>query len=577
MREGSVRLRQLRNAAGTIFLASLASSPVVGAASLVAAVDHNGDGLVYPVPIANYNAPADQTSADRPFLFWLNDDQDDLELYESWPHESPDNADNHPGSLRDLEDLTRLVVAYPDWSTLDPESTELHLRWVAREGPPPVIRLWRSGIERCSRSYLEETEMGLKQLQAPYAGALGVVDGESLRLPLSLWSEEERSREWLCLLFEGAGEGRGALQVELHDGVTVRDVSPPVHMEIRPLKSFYERVAVHWPQELKPPWTYFTRPPIPALKAVPEPMGVEFRPPWYETDDVIVWVHGWIPQDPDNYRRTLVFSFETMWKRLWHQGFRGRVIHFRWPTVKKLQMFGLHISEYRAYKSAPALLDFVETLPTGRKVHVTTHSLGGVLLMEAIKLGLEVEQALFQVSAVAAESFDPDESLVIDEMADLSMPRDASAMGHAGYVTESRTPIYSAYNPADATWLGWNAAQRATKPLTGLGSRYAFEEDEGSGGTFTLRRPLGDNRRVDDPHEAMALAVPARSQALGGEGRVAGVVEETFNLHHPPFEFESDHVAMWRWNPQKVLPYSNLILDVFNIPYNDAGLSGSMQ
>ncbi|CAI8436505.1 MAG: Uncharacterised protein [Halieaceae bacterium] len=75
----------------------------------------------------------------------------------------------------------------------------------------------------------------------------------------------------------------------------------------------------------------------------------------------------------------------------------------------------------------------------------------------------------------------------------------------------------------------------------------------------------------------MASAVPSTSQALGGEGRVRGVVAESFNLHEPPYRFDTDHVAMWRWNPQKVLPYSNLILDVFDIPYNDAGLAGHMQ
>ncbi len=545
------------------------------ARALVAAVDHNGDGLVYPEAIEGYHAPADRTRPDQPFVFWLNDDQDDLELYESWPHDQPDNTDNRPGSLRDLEDLTRLVLSHGDWSSLDPATTRLQLHWES-DGAAPAIRIWRSGIPRCSRSYLEETAVGQTQLAPPYVEALGVVGEAKLAIPLSAWTEEERSREWLCLLFEGVGEGRGVLQVTLESEGHILDMAPPVHMELRPVKTFYERVAVHWPEELKPPWTYLTRPPVPELRAAAEPMGQPFQRPWYETDDLIVWVHGWIPQDPDNYRRTLVFSFETMFKRLWHQGFRGRVVHFRWPTVKKMQMFGLHISEYRAYKSAPALLHYVAGLPEDKRVHVTTHSLGGVLLMEALKLGLVAEQALFQVSAVAAESFDPDDSLIVPEMADLDIPRDARAMGHAGYVMRTRTPVYSAYNPADVTWLGWNAAQRVTKPLAAFGSRYTYESREAGDGVLKLRR-IGRERTLEDPHEAMALAVPARSQALGGEGRVAGVVEETFNLHHEPFEFGADHVAMWRWNPQKVLPYSNLILDVFNIPYNDAGLSGSLQ
>ncbi len=544
--------------------------------ALTAAVDQNGDGLVYPSAIPGYAAPADRTSPAQPFLFWLNDDQDDLELYESWPHDVPDNSDDHPGSLRDLEDLTRIVIEQENWAALDPATVSLQLRW--REGgQAPVIRVWRSGIPRCSRSYLEETAVGQRQIDAPYRQALGVVGTQGLTLPLGRWTAEERQRQWLCLLFEGVSEGRGTLDVSLvRDGQTL-ETSPPLHIELRPVKSFYDRVGVSWPEDLRPPWTYIGTPPSPELHAEPEPMGIPFQRPWYETDDIIVWVHGWIPQDPENYQRTLVFSFETMWKRLWHQGFRGRVIHFRWPTVKKHQMFGLYISEYRGYKSAPALLDFVETLPADKRIHITTHSLGGVLLMEAIKLGLDVEEALFQVSAVPAESFDSNESLIIPELKDLDMPRDANSMGHAGYISETRTPIYSAYNPADVTWLGWNAAQKIAKPLTGFDRRYAYVPNNSSGKPYELRRWWIQSRPVDDQHEAMAIAVPARSQALGGEGRVGGVVEAAYNLHQPPFEFQADHVAMWRWNPQKVLPYSNLILDVFNIPYNDAGQSGSEQ
>ncbi len=542
------------------------------AVALVAAVDQNGDGLVYPSAIAGYHAPVDRTSSDRPFLFWLNDDQDDLELYESWPHTAPDNADDHPGSLRDLEDITRIVIEHDDWQSLDPAVTQLRLAWEAGDDTP-VIRLWRSGIPRCSRSYLEETVIGQRQLASPYRESVGVVAQQALTLPLSLWTAAERERQWLCLLFEGVQAGVATLQVSLLINEEVVETSPPIHLVLRPVKSFYERVAVHWPEEYKAPWGYFRNPPVPELHAQPEAMGVPFERPWYETSDVIVWVHGWIPQDPENYRRTLVFSFETMWKRLWHQGFRGRVIHFRWPTVKKLEMFGLHVSEYRAYKSASALNEYIHQLPDELSVHVTTHSLGGVLLMEAIKQGLTAEQALFQVSAVAAESFDSDDSLVIPGVSE--SPR--SALGHTGYLTETKTPIYTAYNPADITWMGWNAAQRVTKPLAGVTSRYVWVPEDESGSGVRLNRWWLHSRPVDDPHEAMAGAIPARSQALGAEGRVSGVVEAAYNLHHPPFGFQSDHVAMWRWNPQKVLPYSNLILDVFNIPYNDAGLSGSDQ
>jgi hypothetical protein len=532
---------------------------------------------VLPVHRQGWHAPPDRTSAEQPFLFWLNDDQDDLELYESWPHTAPDNGNATIDSLRDLEDVTRLQLEYEQLSTLDPARVRLRISW-KENGGIPTLRLWRHARPQynCTRNYLEETATGMAQLEEPYVNAIGVVGSGGLELPLSLWTDEERSNTNLCLLFEGVAPGAGELRFAFLDGDKTITASQPLHLEIRPMKTFYQRVGVAWPDELDNPWAYVSRPPVPELQAQPESMGEPFQRPWYETDDWIVWIHGWIPQDPDNFRRTMVFSFETIWKRLWHQGFRGRIIHFRWPTVKRHELFGLHTSEYRAYKSAPALLDFVETLPADKNVHVTTHSLGGVLLMEALKLGLAVDEALFQVSAVPAESFDRSESLVRPDMAGLDIPRDAQSMGHAGYLEKSDTPIYSFYNPADITWMGWNAAQKVTKPMASWSRRYVYTSQENTNNA-KLNYWWLFSRPVDDHHEAMANVVPARSHALGGEGRVTGLVAETVNLHHPPFEFGSDHVAMWRWNPQKVLPYFNYILDVFNIPYNDAGLSGSGQ
>ena len=548
-----------------------------GCWALVGTVDVNGDGMLIATAPDNHFAPVDKTTAERPFLFWLNADQDDLEFYESWPIDRPDFNDDEPGSLRDLEDLARLMISSgEDLLNLDAELS-LVVHWVDSEGAG-AIRLWQSADSRCSRRYLEETSAGQAQLTFPYSQTLGVVSASNgpIEIPLDLWSVEQRQVGQLCLLFEGVSQGSGSIRLALKNAEGEDIVAAPVHLSLRPVKSFYQRVAVTWPEDIKAPWTYWEQPPKPVLGWLPEEMGEPFTRPWYETTDTIVWVHGWIPQDGENYQRTMVFSFETMWKRLWHQGFRGRVVHFRWPTVKRHEALGLHISEYRAFKSAPQLKSFVDFLPPENRVNVTTHSLGGVLLMEALKLGLDVNAALFQVSAVAAEAFDQSEALVIPNMANI-LPRDAEHMTHAGYLSDTKTPIYNAYNPADFTWFGWNAAQRFEKRIAGFGRRYGHNSAAPEGEHLQLYRYGFKQRAVLDPHEGLASAVPATSQALGGEGRVQGVVAESFNLHEPPFRFETDHVAMWRWNPQKVLPYSNLILDVFDIPYNDAGLAGHLQ
>jgi len=545
--------------------------------ALAGTVDVNGDGLLIFSPSESHFVPIDKTTEDRPFIFWLNADQDDLELYESWPIDRPDLADDKPGSLRDLEDFARLIISSEDDSEGFRSNARLVIHWIPGEGQG-AIRLWQSADVTCSRRYLEESAVGQRQLTLPFSKSLGVVSAVQgpVEIPLDRWSAAERESGQLCLLFEGVSSGAGSLQIELKTSGGKRLAAQPIHLSLRPLKTLYERVAVDWPQDVKAPWTYWAQPPEPTLQWRTEDMGEPFEKPWYETTDTIVWIHGWIPQDEENYRRTMVFSFETMWKRLWHQGFRGRLIHFRWPTVKRHQALGLHISEYRAFKTAPQLLDFVNSLPQNNRVNVTTHSLGGVLLMEALKLGLDVNAALFQVSAVPAESFDQSDELVIANMANV-LPRDDAHMTHAGYLSETSTPVYNAYNPADFTWFGWNAAQRFEKRIAGFGRRYGHNAEAPEGEHLQLYRFGFKQRTVLDRHEAMANAVPAASQALGGEGRVQGVVVESFNLHEPPYSFDVDHVAMWRWNPHKVLPYSNLILDIFDIPYNDAGLSGHVQ
>ena len=556
---------------------SLAVVSGAGCWALAGTVDVNGDGLLISEAPENHFAPVDQTTAERPFLFWLNADQDDLDFYESWPIVRPDFADDKPGSLRDMEDIARLMISSSAGAQDLATDSKLVVHWVDSEGGG-AIRLWQSADPNCSRRYLEETSAGQMQLSAPFSKSLGVTSAADgpVEIPLDLWSAEQRQAGQICLLFEGVSQGTGSIRLALKSAGGEAIVAQPVHLSLRPVKSFYERVAVAWPDDIEAPWTYWEQPPEPDLQWQPEEMGEPFIRPWYETTDTIVWVHGWIPQDDENYRRTMVFSFETMWKRLWHQGFRGRVIHFRWPTIKRHEALGLHISEYRAFKSAPQLLSFVDSLPQKNRIHVTTHSLGGVLLMEALKLGLDVNAALFQVSAVPAESFDRSEALVIPNMANI-LPRDAAHMTHAGYLSETSTSIYNAYNPADFTWFGWNAAQRFEKRIAGFGRRYGHNSRAREGEHLQLYRFGFKQRAVLDPHEGMASAVPATSQALGGEGRVQGVVAESFNLHEPPYRFDTDHVAMWRWNPQKVLPYSNLILDIFDIPYNDAGLAGHMQ
>lgn len=537
------------------------------APAISAAADINGDGIIQLDDSGP--APSDISTPATPFVFWLNDDQDDLNLYESWPHDNPDASNEKIGSLRDLEDLARLHIRVNGASPGD--NLWLKLSWAVNSAAAPAIRVWQAQDPNGSRAYLLDEKAGIEQLSHAHAhSALGVVrQQQALFMQLHAF-DLQGSETLLPLLFEAIEAGSGRLRVELIARQQVL-AQTYVDMELRPVKTFYDRVAVPWPDEITFPYKYKGQPPQAKLTWEPESFGYSFQKPWYEDDNIVVWVHGWIPNDDENYRRTLVFSFETMFKRLWHQGYRGRVIHFHWPTRKVQGAFGLLTSEYLALKSAEPLYRFAQTLPKNKRLHITCHSLGGVILAEALRLGLDFDNAIFQVSAVPAESFDSSATLLVPELVNTPTPRDNDRWGWADYIGSSNTRVYNFFNPHDITWVGWNLAQKEAKPYWKYNRTYKYFPDEANGEHFRLKYWWFFSRPVKDRHEAMAYALNSKTQALGAEARVHGLVHQNFDLAKEPFEFGNDHVAAWRWNPQLVMPYFNLMLDVFNIPYN--GLS----
>ena len=129
---------------------SLALVSGTGCWALVGTVDVNGDGLLISSAPESHFAPVDQTRAERPFLFWLNADQDDLDFYESWPIDRPDFVDDEPGSLRDMQDLARLMIPSSAGAQELAADSKLVVRWVDIEASG-AIRFWQSADTNCSR------------------------------------------------------------------------------------------------------------------------------------------------------------------------------------------------------------------------------------------------------------------------------------------------------------------------------------------------------------------------------------------------------------------------------------------
>jgi len=558
-----------RSAFLTVTLAATTLPALSAVAAVRIGVDWNGDGLIQTR--AGSRIPLDAPTESEPFTFWINHDQDDIDTGgETWPIARSDASTPREDSLRDLEDFTRLQIEVDDLEAL-PQDAVLELAW--QNGAGGAINLFRSADPDCSRSYLLDKTAGGAQLLQPALTTTQDLQAHSFRISLADLGTPDLDGGGYCFIFDVSTAGRDSLVASiLVDGEPVT-VSEPVAMDLRHVKTFYQRTTMTWPEDVKPPWEYTTeQPPVPELRWRVDPQGYDFEAGWYETDDVVVWIYGWLKSGEGLYEMATTQAGETVFKRLWHRGFRGRLIFFHWPTVKPSLAYGLLESEYRAYKSAPALLDFMSTLPKGKRVHVTAHSLGCVLLTEALKEGLEVEEALLQVGAIPAGAYDTRPVLILPDMADVITPVTPEEGGYMGYVDNTKTPAYSMYNFADVTFFGWNIAQKQLKPTSKKGGyRYAWDSKAPPGERARLYYRTGmfssDYRLVTDHHEIMAFIAKSKTHALGAETRVKGHIRRVFDLARTPFQFHTGHVVGWTRSAHETTQFYNLLLDIWNIRY----------
>lgn len=551
----------------TLFPLLFAFHPTV--ADIRIGVDWNGDGLIQTQP--GTRIPVDAPTPDQPFVFWLNHDQDDVETGgETWPIARADSSTDVKDSSRDLEDFSRLRIEIDDLTDY-PEDALLELAW--QEGTGGTLNLFRATDPSCSRSYLLDLETGVAQLAEDVVASAGHLTSQSFRIRLENLGEPDLDGTGFCFLFDVSTAGRDSLVASiLHKGEAVA-ASQPVPMDLRHVKTFYQRTTMTWPEDIRPPWEYTTeRPPIPDLQWRNDPQGFDFQPGWYETNTMVVWIYGWLKSGEGLYEMATTQAGETIFKRLWHRGYRGRLAFFHWPTVKPRMAYGLLESEYRAYKSAPALLDFMKTIPSDKQVHVTAHSLGCVLLTEALKNGLEAESALLQVGAIPAAAYDTRPVLTLPDMAEVQTPVLPEEGGFLGYIESTRTPAYTMYNYADVTFFGWNIAQKQMKPTSKRGGyRYAWDSKAPPGERARLYYRTGlfgsDYRIVADPHEIMSFIAKSKTHALGAETRVKGHIRRVFDLARRPFDFHTGHVVGWTRSAHETTAFYNLLMDIWNIAY----------
>lgn len=501
----------------------------------------------------------DLVSEEKPFHFWTNSDKDiggdykAEDLNPSISSVSYDYENDTIDCLRDLEDLAQFSLKAGYISNLIiSNEVEVGFRFVdVKQGTNPRIRIYMAAGQGYGSpdfvgdAYLK-VEASANEQMGMSTGFYRVDTGAAQldTLPKTFFNRDffpviNPKNPLRRFIFEGISSGEGTLALvvkKISNGVETE--FPIVRMKLSNVRDMYEHWTVGDTNTM-------------AISAIPsEPVKTSDSGSYTETSqedpDCIVFVHGWrmLPWE----RR---YFADTSYKRLWHQGFKGRFFHFSWPTewVNRLEhefwdqfnnppnIFvdpdNYADSEEKAYHSAEGLLFLLSELRSkygASQVRVFSHSMGGVVASEALHLhsaiagcGQLVNTYVACQAAMAASAYDPNapsrpEPAVFGwETPESYASSPENAGNHYFEGIERAGRIVNFYNHLDIALKGWNTGQDF-KP-NGL-----IPPEEYGYGTLTLpdafyHWPSNGAFRylnfTDDVYEIYAHGAEARSFALG--------------------------------------------------------------
>ena len=376
-------------------------------------------------------------------------------------------------------------------------------------------------------------------------------------------------------LFEGCGtNGNGELLLTItQNGTNVAQNG--AWLDLRDVKNMYEQVHISGVTNTVPP-SGFLSSSYQELNSVAASSD--------EDTNIIVFVHGWRMGVWDNQN----FS-ESMLKRLYWQGYRGRFVSIRWDTLSHddfkfastLQSFlTYNSSEYRAWESAKGLSDYLTSLKQrfpNYNLNVCAHSMGAVVMAEALKVQLaagqhNVNNYVLMQAAVPASCYDTSFTNYAPMLAaEASQPTPNTYRGYPGAISGAVSGhVYDFFNTNDyalatGTWGGvavsWEANQENYKPDTGFG----YTTD----GTNCFNARQG-YRTVTDSREIMSFCARPRSKAVGAQPNVGGVLLTSGQVDlKGSFGFDTDkseHSAEFNWNIQRLNGFYHTLLNALIPP-----------
>lgn len=486
---------------------------------------------------------ADATSQGSPMEFWENNGCDapntspsggldrDLQVPPNPPNYAP--AQFYPlGRItcaRDLENFARLwICGMPTLPTNG--NYQVTLSWNNVSGTP-AINLYNSVETNGGTGYLTDTNIAAEQCTAttisdgmsPYsvsfAGPDVAIANITTNSPYTFPATNFLTGGNQYFLFEGAGIGKGELMMTIYQNTNVVAQSG-VWLDLHNVMDFYERAHVTNVFKTFPAMRNNTN----ASSFVSD---YELPNNATGTNQLVVYVHGWRMSD---------FAYElfsdTMYKRLYWQGYQGRFASIRWPTLSeddfwffpRAEAFQTYNpSEYIAFRSAQGVSDYFDWLKSrfpNYSINVAAHSMGNIVMMEALKIQLaeghkDIDNYVLMQGAVPAECYDSSApgcpSLIAQES---DSPTPDEYLTYPGTISSAiNGKMVNFYNTNDFALNFW-VANQLLKPDGTLG--YTVLPG--------LETELFPSTVITDPREIMAFAARPRSYTVGAQPNVEGVI-----------------------------------------------------
>lgn len=530
-------------------------------------LDVNHDGTMD----LSFGGP-DNTSPDRPFVFWVNNDHDepasgsnpDRDL-NNWGVPPPFPPDYTYGAIRcqrNLEDFARLwVCCLPKLPSTS--GCTITLGMTALSGNP-AINLYAQYDTNGSAAYLSDTNAATAQFtqyrlngQVVFDSSkkLGTINSnQAYTLPVGT----DGTPDYTNFLFEGAGIGFGQLMLTISQGSNVL-AQTVAWLDLHDVKDFYERAVItNSVSGVVSNWTS-------AVETVQQASSSGLA----DDSNLIVLVHG-INVPASGW----LIEGDTVFKRLYWSGYHGKFAAVKWPceffnlwTLLSTDTSVFNRSEIEGYKASTALSTYLTQLRArfpGYRQHLLVHSQGNSVVSEAIRQsGLTFDTYILTQGALPDSAYDassPTNSTLLNAESLYGTPQ-WQPMGYRGIYTNFTGRIVNFYNPSDPVLAYWVTDQAAAKPdgyLKNLLIPTPYCTFDGTNGwhyNLTLSSYL-----VTDPQESRAMISRSRTLPIGQSGPASahGVMQSAVDLNARygfGRSFPDDHSAQWAWPIQTTRPY----------------------